>query len=153
MPRSHKSRLLVPAMLVVMSIILFNHSVLFTKENPANTPVFTGNEDHQITLAEASELTFNFRMQAGPGAITGGFFGKEAVLAILAQEGAVGLRYYYGVDAQGKRHIILIGVDRNGNDMTDGLLAQRSVVCPPACARDNELNSPSPQTQVSSVLK
>jgi hypothetical protein len=86
-------------------------------------------------------------MQAGPGTILGGFFGKEAILAILAQEGAVGLRYYYGMDENGKPHVILIGVDKEGDDMTEGLLAQRSVVCPPICAKENVLNSPSPENQ------
>ena len=147
MLQTDKSTLFFLGLVIIASVLLIGHNTLLTKESGSKTSTFTGKEDHNITLAEASDLTFNFRMQAGPNAVLGGFFGKDAVLAILAQEGAVGLRYYYGLDETGKPHIILIGVDQEGNDKTEGLLAQRSVVCPPICAQENELNSPSPENQ------
>ncbi|MFQ6113898.1 MAG: hypothetical protein ACE5NG_07385, partial [bacterium] len=100
---------------------------------------FTGKEDHSITLEEASKLTSNFQNQAEPGQIIGGYFGREAVLGILEQEGCVGIRYYYGLKDNGKPTLILVGVDQEGNDMTHGLLAQRPFMCPPYCGEANEL--------------
>jgi hypothetical protein len=138
---------------VMTTLLLCSAGTLVTGETGSNTITFTGKEDHHITLSEASQLTFNFRMQAGPNAVLGGFFGKEAILAILAQDGAVGLRYYYGLDEDGKPHIILIGVDKEGNDMVDGLLAQRSVVCPPIFAKEHVLNSPAAAKPYTVVLR
>jgi len=121
--------------------ITVNYSDLFTKEDVKQI-TFTGKEDHSISLADASKMTGNFQLHAAPDQIVGGFFGKDAVLGIISQEGAVGLRYYYGLDDEGTPHIILIGVNADGNDMTDGLLAERSTMCPPHCGEFNDLNSP-----------
>ncbi len=126
---------------VCSTLITVNYSDLFTKEDVKQIS-FTGKEDHSISLADASKMTRNFQLHAAPDQIIGGFFGKDAVLAIISQEGAVGLRYYYGLDDEGTPHIILIGVNADGNDMTNGLLAERSTMCPPHCPEFNDLNSP-----------
>ena len=127
--------------LVCSTLITVNYSDLFTKEDVKQV-TFTGKEDHSIFLEEASKMTRNFQLQAAPDQIIGGFFGKDAVLAIILQEDAVGLRYYYGLDDEGIPHIILIGVSADGNDMIDGLLAERAAACPPHCPEFNDLNSP-----------
>ena len=121
--------------------IAVNYSDLFTKEDVKKI-TFTGREDHSISLEDASKMTRNFQLQTASDQIIGGFFGKDAVLAIISQEGAVGLRYYYGLDDEGTPHIILIGVEADGNDMIDGLLAERAAACPPHCPEFNDLNSP-----------
>ncbi len=127
--------------LVCSALITVNYSDLFTKEDVKQIS-FTGKEDHSISLEDASKMTRNFQLQAAPDQIIGGFFGKDAVLAIISQEGAVGMRYYYGMDDEGTPHIILIGVEADGNDMIEGLLAERALPCPPACPEPNGLNSP-----------
>ena len=58
-------------------------------------PGYNGREDHAITLEEALQLTANFRANAGPEQIRGGYFGGQAILELLSQDGCVGLRYYY----------------------------------------------------------
>ena len=127
--------------LVCSALITVNYSDLFTKEDVKQV-TFTGKENHSISLEDASKMTRNFQLQAAPDQIIGGFFGKDAVLAIILQEDAVGLRYYYGLDDEGIPHIILIGVSADGNDMIDGLLAERAAACPPHCPEFNDLNSP-----------
>ena len=102
---------------------------------------FTGREDHSITLAEASKLTANFRKKIEPGSIRGGFFGKEAILKILNQDGCVGIRYYYGEKDDGTPVLVLVGVDAEENDLIDGVLAEVSIPCPPFCGTANVLNS------------
>jgi hypothetical protein len=106
----------------------------------------TGKEDHSIGLADASELTSNYRASLGTGdsPIIGGYFGGDAISAILAQDGCIGIRYYYGLDESGTSPVpvlIIVGVDGDCNDMTDGLLAERSTPCPPICGSSNSLNS------------
>jgi len=44
---------------------------------------FTGDEDHSISVEDASQLTQNYREQANSGGILGEFFGKRALLSIL----------------------------------------------------------------------
>ncbi len=127
--------------LVCTIFITLNYSDIFTKEDVKQIS-FTGKEDHSISLEDAGNMTRNFQLQAAPNQIIGGFFGKDAVLAIISQEGAVGMRYYYGMDDEGTPHIILIGVSADRNDMTDGLLAERATKCPPSCPESNDLNSP-----------
>ena len=104
-------------------------------------PVFTGLEDHTISIDDASELTRNYRMSAGKGAIKGGFFGRAAIEQVLNQEGVVGIRYYYAKENNGRPVMIMVGVDEFGKDLVDGFIAERSIPCPPFCGGLNPLNS------------
>jgi hypothetical protein len=101
---------------------------------------FTGRENHTITLAEASAWTKNYR-RANPNAVKGHFFGKDAIAAILAQENCVGMRIYYALDTAGVKQLVIVGVTEAENDLYNGLLAERSIQCPPNCGDGNVLNS------------
>ena len=68
-------------------------------------------------------------------------FGKDAVKNILDQAGCAGLRIYYGLDDDGAPQLILVGADGSGNDLYNGLLAERAIKCPPSCSSANPLNS------------
>jgi len=100
---------------------------------------FNGQEGEEITLQEAAALTASYRAQ-NPDSTKCHFMGKEIINAILAQTGCVGIRTYYGLNTDGTREIILVGVDVNGDDMTN-LIADRAIPCPNVCSRKNGLNS------------
>lgn len=100
-----------------------------------------GHEDHSISLSDAAEMTARYRAQMAPGQIKGGFFGRDALEAILNQENCIGIRYYYGLDDSNKQVMVLVGVDTDENDMVNGELAERSLLCPPFCNDSNVLNS------------
>lgn len=102
---------------------------------------FTGNEDHSISLATASDWTANFRETILSGEPIAEYFGGTAISNILAQTGCVGLRFYYSLDNEGKKHLIVVGVNADGNDLYNGILAERSVMCPQDCSAANPLNS------------
>ena len=51
---------------------------------------FTGNENHDITLSEASTLTSNFRTGKPANTILGFFYGKQAIQNILNQISVTG---------------------------------------------------------------
>ncbi|MCB2203435.1 hypothetical protein KQI65_01700 [bacterium] len=85
-------------------------------------PVFTGMEDHNITLEEAGALTRNYRMAAGRGAVKGRYFSRVSIEQLLMQEDVVGVRYYYAEDTEGKPQMILVGVNAQGEDLTEGFL-------------------------------
>jgi len=101
---------------------------------------FTGHEDHDIPLDTAAAWTKNYR-DANPGAIKGHFFGKDAITAILSQTNCVGARFYYALDDDGKKQLIVVGTQANQDDLFNGLLAERSIDCPPTCGVNNPLNS------------
>ena len=105
---------------------------------------FTGNEDHSITLDDASEMTKNYR-DANPDDIKGHFFGKAAIQAILDQDQCVGIRIYYGISTGSttnppQKQLIVVGVLENQDDLYNGSIADKSMICPPACSTGNPLN-------------
>lgn len=101
---------------------------------------FTGNENHSITLADASKMTKDFR-DNNPGAVLGGFFGRDAIEAILAQTDCVGIRYYNAETSTGEHTIILVGAKANQDDLANGLLAEFARPNPPYQSSNNALNS------------
>lgn len=103
--------------------------------------MFTGHEDHEISLDDASAMTKRYRNQMNTGDIKGGFFSRDAILAILDQADCVGIRYYYGLDDRGKQTLILVGADTDENDLYTGSLMEFSIPCPTQCGSDNPLNS------------
>ncbi|GAA4430209.1 hypothetical protein GCM10023188_16600 [Pontibacter saemangeumensis] len=97
---------------------------------------FDGSEGEAIPLDEAAAFTANYRRSHGDKAETvkAHFFGRDILQKILEQEGCAGIRMYYGLDGSGEKQLVLVGVDADGQDMEDGLVADRSRVCPPDCA-------------------
>ncbi len=113
--------------------------ILFVSGGATEGHMFTGNEDHKITMEEAINYTENYRATITPGEKLGGFFGREVIEEILAQEEAVGIRYYYGMDSDGKQVLVLVGADAGGNDLLDGTIAEKSYPCPPFCVNSSPL--------------
>lgn len=102
---------------------------------------FTGNEDHSISLAEAAQMTENFRNTITAGQTIAHAFGKQAIQDILDQSGCLGLRIYYGLDENSAQQLILVGVNSDGNDLYQGSLAERAKKCPQSCSVSNPLNT------------
>lgn len=121
-----------------MVAVLIIVAVVFTKDNLGQQ--FTGQENHAISLSEASQMTNNFRNSARANQITGGYFGKDIILKILEQPNCVGIRYYYGVNSMQDPVLVLVGVDENGDDLYNGVLGELSQPCPPYCSSPNPLN-------------
>ena len=99
---------------------------------------FTGQENHEISLQEASKMTKRYRdNQQTEGYIKSEYFGQEAIKAILQQENCVGIRIYYALDENMVKKMVLVGVDQNENDLFYGVLAEKGLVCPPSCPANN----------------
>lgn len=103
--------------------------------------VFTGTEDHSISLKDASRLTKRFRDTMPPETVKGGYFGRMIFEEILAQEGCVGIRCYFASFDNGAPTVVLVGVERTGNDLWEGVLGEDTLPCPPYCPEFNLLNS------------
>jgi hypothetical protein len=100
---------------------------------PANTKCrFTGSEGRFIKPTVAAELTADFR-GAYPQSLRGHVFGHTKLRELLSQDGCVGLRIYHGLGRGKGEVLVLVGVDRNGGDLTAGRILDVSVPCPSYC--------------------
>jgi hypothetical protein len=97
--------------------------------------------DHDISLKTAAEFTRRYRERAGAGAYHAGMFPRAVYEKILAQAGCAGIRAYRGLHEDGSPATVLVGVDKDGNDMTTGVLAEEDFPCPPYCDPPSPLNS------------
>jgi len=103
--------------------------------------MFTGGENHNISLDEASTMTKLYRQSLPVASRKGGFFGRDAIESVLAQADCVGIRYYHGINSKGEPVIILVGTDANEDDLVNGLLLEFAIPCPNQCGASNSLNS------------
>lgn len=101
---------------------------------------FDPNVGEPIDLDTASSWTANYR-SANPDGTLSFYFGADAYTELLAQEGCVGIRLYNAINELGESQLVMVGVDSNGDDLYEGLLYDRSYLCPPLCRRKNPLNS------------
>ncbi|RYE16519.1 MAG: hypothetical protein EOP51_25635 [Sphingobacteriales bacterium] len=99
---------------------------------------FNGSEGGPICLDDAAALTDKYR-SLNPNSTNGHFMGRDILLRLLDQPGCMGIRTYYGIDADGKKQIVMVGADENEADMLD-LIADMSQPCPHRC-RDSRLNT------------
>ncbi len=107
----------------------------------------------RISLKTASDYTRRYQRSA-PASEKAGFFFADHLKALLAQPGVYGMRIYHGLDAKGTYRMVLVGVDREGNDITraapvslpagakakmaastssDALILDTHLPCPPWC--------------------
>ena len=123
------------AMILVLGLGLFaiNDGKEKTVET-TNEKIFSADQDHYITTEEAKEMVrgYNKDMPAGMSRV-GGFFGRDAIEAILAQDDVVGIQYFYGRDDEDNVVLVLIGTTAEGEIKLDGVLAEKSLPCPPWC--------------------
>jgi hypothetical protein len=96
--------------------------------------------DHRISLKDAAVLTKRHQA-ADPKGLKAGAFHKDQVLELLNQPGCVGLRVYYGRNADGTPTPVLTGIDAADNDLTAGTILEIIYPCPPWCGAANPLNS------------
>lgn len=109
--------------------------------------------DHTISLSIAAEYTRRHRNSGGGGGLAatakggsgkepnGGAFHADQVLRLLQQPGCKGLRIYRARNPKDEASVILVGVDESGNDMTQGVMLQEWLPCPPFCGASNALNA------------
>lgn len=99
---------------------------------------FNGTEGAFITLAAGADMTANYRNNPNGGKIAH-FFGKDKLQDLIDLEGSMGIRFYYGVDDDGKQQLVAVAADANQNDILS-LVLDQSKACPTWCSNKNELN-------------
>lgn len=86
-------------------------------------------------------MTKRFRDTIASGDTIAHYFGKAAIAGILNQDGCVGIRLYYALNAESEEHLVAVGVNADGNDLYNGVLAERTYTCPEYCSASNPLNT------------
>ena len=71
------------------------------------------------------------------GALDSGTYSRRIFEQILKQPACVGLRFYAGLDRQGRVSVLFCGVDANGDDILAGIIGDVPVRCPPICGGAN----------------
>jgi hypothetical protein len=103
---------------------------------------FDGTEGKSIDQRIAGNWTRSFRDNSSKGN-NAHFFGRAILEQLLAAEGAVGIRFYYGLDEVNNRLLLAIATDAKQNDLleNENIVADDSSCCPPWSGRANILNS------------
>ena len=94
--------------------------------------------NHQIDIGYARELISRRRRVAMEA---GGAFKRAALERLLNQPGCVGMRIYYGIHADGRPALVLVGVDEHGEELIRGALLEDHYPCPPFCPIGPSLRS------------
>ena len=96
---------------------------------------------HRITLADAIAMVQQARKSA-PTMVNGWNIDASIIREILAQSGAAGLRAYMASTAEGVATLVYLAVDKDGKDMTAGVIAEYTIPCPPECDTTSPFSSP-----------
>lgn len=99
---------------------------------------FTTEDGSTITLAQGRTLTSAYRSQY-PNTTRGVFIGAEHISKLLSQNDAIGIRTYFGRNANGENTVVLVAADSNGNDILD-LIIDNGTRTPPGSCASNDLN-------------
>lgn len=101
---------------------------------------FTGKEGASISVEEAQAMISRYRTkfetQDGsdtPSITRSVFSGREIIQTILDQKECVGIRFYFS-ERDGYQDLVMIGVDKDENDLVKGVIADRTKPCPPSCS-------------------
>lgn len=108
--------------------------VIVPSPAPAEKDLFTGNEQHQITTETALRYVSNYHSTPGEQ-LTAGYMGRNIFEKILEQEEAVGIRIYNARLDDGRPTYVIVGVDRDGNDLLAGVIGEDIIPCPPRCGK------------------
>lgn len=94
-----------------------------------------------ITLDEAVQYTHSFQKKI-PEEIKAFLVGIDKPNRILEQDACAGVRIYNGTDAKTENNnLVLVGVNAEGEDMTEGIILQKLNPCPKFCPESSPLIS------------
>ena len=71
----------------------------------------------EISHELAADFIKAFEETASTGEIKGYQIGRNIIDRILAQPGCVGMRFYYGLNEEGQKTLVYVGVDAEGKDI------------------------------------
>jgi hypothetical protein len=110
-------------------------------------------EGHRITLLRATDMTAIYRENREENYPICETFHAESVRWLLDTPGCAYFRIYYGMNPDKTVHAILVGADKDGNDILpshdypnapggsgDGEILEDAMRCPDSCPAPSPLN-------------
>ncbi len=95
---------------------------------------------HLISLAEAAEMTHAYQNAAQfQGMTVACMMDNNAYQQVMTQPGCTGVRTYFALDELNNLTIVVVGVDAQGNDITNGIIMEISYRCPILCHHNSPL--------------
>ncbi len=135
-------KIVVRFLTVFFSLVFLTVVYLITNQTTmAEKTIYSGNENHVVSLAFASKLTDNYQKTSGPGDIVAGYFGRNIYDKILSQKNCIGIRVYNARNEDGSPTFVLVGVDGNGKDIVSGVVGEDIYPCPPFCWPQSALDN------------
>jgi hypothetical protein len=106
---------------------------------------------HEISLQNAIDMTTRYRANRPPDFPICETFGIDAVKKLLATDGCVSLRIYYGMKENQNVDAILVAANANGEDIlpasastpepgNNSIILEDGFRCPEACPPPSPLN-------------
>lgn len=87
-----------------------------------------------ITLEEAIDFTHAYQ-QEYPDSTRAYLVDVDKLNLITTQTGCISVRIYNGYDTEtNTTNLVLVGVNDEGEDMTEGIMIERVFSCPPYCS-------------------
>lgn len=95
---------------------------------------------HIISLQEATTMTHAYQNAVQFQGLTQScLIDNNAYQQLMAQAGCVGVRTYFALNEIDILTIIVVGVDSTGNDLTNGVILNHALDCPPVCPNNSPL--------------
>lgn len=91
-----------------------------------------------ITLSEAQTWTQNYQ-DDNPNATKAWLYDTSVLDDIITQSGCLGVRIYNAINDDDEACLVLVGVDANGDDMTEGVILDKGSPCPHNCDTSSPL--------------
>lgn len=116
----------------------------FETTQAVTSGMFSGQEEHWISSSTANEMIAHYAQQSA-GEPNGWYFGRDAVVALLAQNSVVGMRIYHALKNDGGYSPVIFAVTQDGRNFdADHRLAKSlsdstiiildlTMPCPPYC--------------------
>lgn len=89
------------------------------------------NYDHAMDLTTAASMVKSWKDNSCMSTQKLSVFGNDAIDAIQAQTGCVGVKFYNAFDANGVFHLVAVGVYSDNSDIIPGIIMERSRCCIP----------------------
>ncbi len=86
-----------------------------------------------ITQQEATTMMGKYQQGISADEVKAVSYGANHYNNILAQADCIGIANYFGKDDDGKKTLVLVGIDKDGKGIWDGIILEYAARCPPFC--------------------
>ena len=94
--------------------------------------------NHEVSKDTALKYIHNFNASiTDTAAVKGGAFHRAIIDKILAQKNCAGMRIYFAKLDNNMPTLVIVGIDKDGHDLTTGPIGETVMPCPPFCGALN----------------